>query len=88
MSAAISLRGHLERVHPGPAPRWLRALWLQRKGGALFDCPSCHHAVPLGIGVHHTPRSYRLQCVACAWRTPWFEELAGGRLVVVPIWDS
>jgi hypothetical protein len=82
MSASARKR-HAHLVPPGFAPAWLRRLWGEQRTGAPCACPGCAREGALGVSVHASPQAYRLQCVECAWRSPWFETLADRRLLVV-----
>jgi hypothetical protein len=72
-------------------PGWLRLLWGERRLGMSSACPAClasdasgsRRFLPLGLSVYPDSKGYRFHCVACAWRSPWFEVLSDGRLVAV-----
>ena len=62
----------------------VRALFAQyRLLGCPMGCPRCDED-SVGMTVSNLPSIYRLHCVDCGWRTPWFESVPGeDRLVLV-----
>jgi hypothetical protein len=62
----------------------VRALFAQyRLAGCPIDCPRCQQT-SVGMTVSNLPSIYRLHCIECGWRTPWFESVPGeDRLVLV-----
>jgi hypothetical protein len=85
MSAVTRLREMWSAPSPDFAPCWLRVMWEEYQVARSCYCPSCpgEGRIALGVSIHEHPRAYKLQCAVCAWRTPWFEPLADGRLILV-----
>ena len=61
----------------------VRALFAQyRLAGCPMGCPRCDEP-SVGMTVSNLPCIYRLHCVDCGWRTPWFESLSGEESLVL-----